>query len=312
MDRMSRLFGQGGMPGFGGAAPPVDQNVPDTAEITHISSLALLKMLKHGRAGVPMEVMGLMLGEFVDDYTVQVVDVFAMPQSGTGVSVEAVDPVFQTKMLEQLKQTNRPQLVVGWYHSHPGFGCWLSGVDINTQQSFEALNKRSVSVVVDPIQSVKGKVVIDAFRLIKPQLMMLGQAPRQTTSNLGHLRKPSIQALIHNLNRHYYSINISYTQNELEQKMLLNLHKKTWVRGLEVAKFDEHAKQNEKTVTDMLELAKKYNKRLEEEEGKTPEEKTVMNVGKLDPKKHLESSVEELMTRNISQCLGSMLDTVVF
>jgi len=312
MDRLTRLFGQGGMSGFGGQAPPVDQNVPDTAEITHISSLALLKMLKHGRAGVPMEVMGLMLGEFVDEYTVQVVDVFAMPQSGTGVSVEAVDPVFQTKMLDQLKQTNRPQMVVGWYHSHPGFGCWLSGVDINTQQSFEALNKRAVSVVVDPIQSVKGKVVIDAFRLINPQLMMLGQAPRQTTSNLGHLRKPSIQALIHNLNRHYYSINISYTQNELEQKMLLNLHKKTWTNGLEVSKFDEHAKQNEKTVEDLLDLAKKYNKRLEDEEGKSAEEKTVMNVGKLDPKKHLESSVEELMTRNISQCLGTMLDTVVF
>lgn len=49
----------------------------------YISSLALLKMLKHGRAGVPMEVMGLMLGEFVDDYTVRVIDVFAMPQSGT-------------------------------------------------------------------------------------------------------------------------------------------------------------------------------------------------------------------------------------
>jgi hypothetical protein len=31
------------------------------------------------RAGVPMEVMGLMLGEFVDDYTITVVDVFAMP-----------------------------------------------------------------------------------------------------------------------------------------------------------------------------------------------------------------------------------------
>ena len=41
------------------------------------------QMLKHGRAGVPMEVMGLMLGEFVDDYTVRVIDVFAMPQSGT-------------------------------------------------------------------------------------------------------------------------------------------------------------------------------------------------------------------------------------
>lgn len=55
-------------------------------------------------------------------------------------------------------------IILGWYHSHPGFGCWLSGVDINTQQSFEALSERAVAVVVDPIQSVKGKVVIDAFR----------------------------------------------------------------------------------------------------------------------------------------------------
>jgi 26S proteasome regulatory subunit N11 len=54
-----------------------------------------------------MEVMGLMLGEFVDEYTVKVVDVFAMPQSGTGVSVEAVDPVFQHDMLEMLAQTGR-------------------------------------------------------------------------------------------------------------------------------------------------------------------------------------------------------------
>jgi 26S proteasome regulatory subunit N11 len=30
-------------------------------------------MLKHGRAGVPLEVMGLMLGEFVDEFTVRVI-----------------------------------------------------------------------------------------------------------------------------------------------------------------------------------------------------------------------------------------------
>lgn len=30
------------------------------------------QMLKHGRAGVPLEVMGLMLGEFVDEFTVRV------------------------------------------------------------------------------------------------------------------------------------------------------------------------------------------------------------------------------------------------
>ena len=55
------------------------------------------------------------------------------------------------------------------------------------------MNPKAVAVVVDPIQSVKGKVVIDAFRLINPQLAMMGQEPRQTTSNIGHLQKPSIQ-----------------------------------------------------------------------------------------------------------------------
>lgn len=45
-------------------------------------------------------------------------------------------------------------------------------MDINTQQSFEALSERAVAVVIDPIQSVKGKVVIDAFRLINPNMMV--------------------------------------------------------------------------------------------------------------------------------------------
>merc|ERR1711970_554291 len=247
-ERLQRLLGsQLGM-NLGGA--PTDAPQVDTAEQVYISSLALLKMLKHGRAGVPMEVMGLMLGEFVDDYTVRVVDVFAMPQSGTGVSVEAVDPVFQTKMLDMLKQTGRNEMVVGWYHSHPGFGCWLSGVDINTQQSFEQLNQRAVAVVIDPIQSVKGKVVIDAFRLISPQTLMLGQEPRQTTSNLGHLNKPSIQALIHGLNRHYYSIAINYRKNELEQRMLMNLNKKSWVDGLTLNNYKTHCDLNQNTVSE--------------------------------------------------------------
>ena len=269
-------------------------------------------MLKHGRAGVPMEVMGLMLGDFIDDYTVKCVDVFAMPQSGTGVSVEAVDPVFQTRMLDMLKQTGRPEMVVGWYHSHPGFGCWLSGVDINTQQSFEALNQRAVAVVVDPIQSVKGKVVIDCFRTINPQMIMLGQEPRQTTSNLGHLHKPSIQALIHGLNRHYYSIALSYKQNELEQQMLMNLHKKTWTDGLKLTDYVTHADDKVKTVTEMKNLSDAYEKAVKQETELSADELLVATVGKVDAKKRIEDSVLELMSTNLVQLLGTMLDTVVF
>jgi len=215
-------------------------------------------------------------------------------------------------MLDMLKQTGRQEMVVGWYHSHPGFGCWLSGVDINTQQSFEALHPRAVAVVVDPIQSVKGKVVIDAFRLINPQLLMLGQEPRQTTSTLGHLNKPSIQALIHGLNRHYYSIAINYRKNELEQKMLLNLHKKKWTNGLLLTNFEDHCKQNEGTVKNLLELADSYNKAVQEEEKTSADKLEIQNVGKLNPKKHLELDVGKLMSKNISQTLGTMLDAIVF
>lgn len=64
-------------------------------------------------------------------------------------------------------------MVVGWYHSHPGFGCWLSGVDINTQQSFEALSERAVAVVVDPIQSVKGKVRMCDCRTVFDMLILM-------------------------------------------------------------------------------------------------------------------------------------------
>src|SRR6201992_3417642 len=242
-------------------------------------------MLKHGRAGVPMEVMGLMLGEFVDEYTVQVIDVFAMPQSGTTVSVESVDHVFQTKMLEMLKQTGRPESVVGWYHSHPGFGCWLSSVDINTQQSFESLTSRSVAVVIDPIQSVKGKVVIDAFRLINPQSLMLGQEPRQTTSNLGHLNKPHIQELIHGLNRHYYSIGINYRKTALEENMLMNLHKHAWTEALEMNDFRTEGERNKDRLKKLVGLAEGYEKRVKEESELTKDQLKTRYVGKVDPKK---------------------------
>jgi 26S proteasome regulatory subunit N11 len=45
--RLQRLFQGLGGPGGGGAAMPEGPQV-DTAEKVHISSLALLKMLKHG------------------------------------------------------------------------------------------------------------------------------------------------------------------------------------------------------------------------------------------------------------------------
>jgi 26S proteasome regulatory subunit N11 len=78
MERLQRMFAQGGMGAQAQQQPGVDTPMVDNSEHVYISSLALLKMLKHGRAGVPMEVMGLMLGEFVDDYTVRITFLFPL------------------------------------------------------------------------------------------------------------------------------------------------------------------------------------------------------------------------------------------
>jgi 26S proteasome regulatory subunit N11 len=114
------------------------------------------------------------------------------------------------------------------------------------------------------------------------------------------------------LNRHYYSIAINYRKNELEQKMLLNLNKKSWIDGMRLTDFQEHCSSNEKTMQSMLDLAKAYNKSLEEEEKMTPEQLAIKNVGKRDPKRHLEEHVDDMMTRNILQSIGSMMDSLVF
>lgn len=266
-------------------------DIPDTSETIQISSLALLKMMKHGRAGIPLEVMGLMLGEFVDDYNVKVVDVFAMPQSGTGVTVEAVDPVFQTKMMDILKATGRQETVVGWYHSHPGFGCWLSSTDVSTQSEFEKICKRAVAVVIDPVQSVKGKVVIDAFRNINN--MSLNE-PRITTSNIGFYKQPSFISIVHGLNKSYYSFNITFKKNDLEQRMLLNMDRKSWASNLKIPSMSKN---------DIADLIKKYMKMTIEERNIKSEELELKKVGKMDYKRRLAENaghiIEEEIIRNL-------------
>jgi COP9 signalosome complex subunit 5 len=35
---------------------------------------------------------------------------------------------YMVTYLENLKKMGRLENVIGWYHSHPGYGCWLSGI----------------------------------------------------------------------------------------------------------------------------------------------------------------------------------------
>ena len=142
--------------------------------------------------------------------------------------------------------------------------------------------------------------------------MLTQMEPRQTTSNIGHLHKPSIVALIHGLNRHYYSMPIDYRKNELEQQMLLNVHKENWTGGLGLKDFATHAINNEAAARDIVALAEAYSKSLHEELRLTPEELKNRHVGKRDPKRHLKEKVDAAISANTVQILGSMVNREVF
>lgn len=51
---------------------------------------------------------------------------------------------------------------------------------------------------------------------------------------------------------------------------------------------------------------------MEEEEKMTEEQLAIKNVGKLDPKRHLDDAVTQLLSDNIVQSLAAMLDTTAF
>ena len=66
----------------------------------------------------------------------------------------------------QLKtEVERHEMVIGWYHSHPGYGCWLSGIDVSTQKLHQNYEEPFVAVVVDPIRTLaQNKINFGAFR----------------------------------------------------------------------------------------------------------------------------------------------------
>jgi len=97
-----------------------------------------------------------------------------------------------------------------------------------------------------------------------------------------------------------------------QQKMLLNLHKRVWTSGLCLKEFTTHAIENEEATKQMLTLAESYNKSIQEEQSMTPEQLAIRHVGKKDPKRHLQDTVEKTMSNNVVQTMGTMIDSIVF
>eukprot|EP00467_Chlorarachnion_reptans_P023445 CAMPEP_0114498192 /NCGR_PEP_ID=MMETSP0109-20121206/6744_1 /TAXON_ID=29199 /ORGANISM="Chlorarachnion reptans, Strain CCCM449" /LENGTH=336 /DNA_ID=CAMNT_0001675659 /DNA_START=97 /DNA_END=1107 /DNA_ORIENTATION=+ len=159
---------------------------PKSFSKCRIAAGAAMRMLKHalrgvdkGRArdggkGLPLEVMGLMVGRPQND-TIVVLDAIPLPCDGfesewdVNISNEAM--IHMTNISERLEKKGQKERIVGWYHSHPfevgtHSNCFMSAIDINTQSMYQkAVTAHWTAVVIDPLRCItKSKLEMSTFR----------------------------------------------------------------------------------------------------------------------------------------------------
>jgi len=194
-----------------------------------VSALALLKMVMHARSGGSLEVMGMLLGK-VDGATMIVMDSFALPVQGTETRVNAQAAAYEYMAAYTVssKEVARLENAVGWYHSHPGYGCWLSGIDVSTQMLNQQFQDPWVAIVIDPVRTISaGKVNIGAFRTYPKGYKPPDDAPSEyQTIPLNKIEDFGVHC------KQYYTLDLSYFKSSLDRRLLESLWNKYWVNTL--------------------------------------------------------------------------------
>lgn len=208
-----------------------------------LSAVALLKMVMHSTSGGDFEVMGMLQGHASGD-TIIITDSFALPVQATETRVNAASEAeqFQIDYPKAMQQVGRPEFGVGWYHSHPGYGCWLSGIDVSTQRQNQMLQGPWVALVVDPKQTMaSGKVEIGAFRTYtdeyveKQAAAAAAGATAASTQSSGPQRQSVPRAKLEEFGLHaneYYQLSVELFKTSLDTQLINLLWSKYWVNTL--------------------------------------------------------------------------------
>jgi proteasome lid subunit RPN8/RPN11 len=112
------------------------------------------KIRQHARTSMKAEVCGVLLGTAEQDRTV--IDACI---AGTNAAQGGAHVTFTQDTWEHIYKIKDQQFpdskIVGWYHSHPGFGVFLSEHDLFIQENFFS-NPQQVAWVYDPHTDEEG------------------------------------------------------------------------------------------------------------------------------------------------------------
>lgn len=164
------------------------------------------------------------------DRTLVIVDSFALPVQGTETRVNAANEAneYMVQYIQGSERVGRYENAVGWYHSHPGYGCWLSGIDVNTQMTNQKYQDPFVAVVIDPNRTISaGKVDIGAFRTYPESYV----PPDAGSGEYQSIPLSKIEDFGVHANQ-YYPLEVQVFKSSLDAELLGLLWNKYWVNTL--------------------------------------------------------------------------------
>ena len=125
----------------------------DEALRVTFSRTAYADLISHTKANLDEEVCGVLAGDFCEDELGAYVSVAAVVM-GTSTKRGAAHVTYTHETWAKIHETlaeEHPKLrIVGWYHSHPGFGVEFSDMDLFVQENFFA-DPLQIAIVVDPL-----------------------------------------------------------------------------------------------------------------------------------------------------------------
>jgi 26S proteasome regulatory subunit N11 len=108
----------------------------------------LEKIREQARSSPANEVAGFLLG-IIRRKTLFISDVITGKQRSSATHV-ALEDEFLITAANEYGRLGKRKSIVGWYHSHPSLGCFVSSIDFATQKRFQALFPDAVGLVIDP------------------------------------------------------------------------------------------------------------------------------------------------------------------
>lgn len=140
----------------------------------YIKQGALDTLEDHLASNLRVEQGGILFGNAYEDptYGIYVEINVAIPAPatvGSGVHLEFTSDSWQD-IISYARSQHPQENIVGWYHSHPNLGVFMSGTDMNTQRAF-FYHPWCLSIVRDPVRNSTGYFLGEQARSVQPAII---------------------------------------------------------------------------------------------------------------------------------------------